>query len=44
MKLNISGPQNSTVMENLSFKREEPNYSLVSITVKIKARMQCNSH
>ena len=25
MKLNISGPQNSTVMENLSFKREEPN-------------------
>ena len=28
MKLNISGPQNSTVMENLSFKREEPNKRL----------------
>ena len=29
MKLNISGPQNSTVMENLSFKREEPNKYII---------------
>ena len=32
MKLKISGPKNSTVMENLSFKREELN----SITIHFK--------
>ena len=39
MKLNISGPQNSTVMENLSFKREEPN--TIKNKIKNKGIQRC---